>query len=137
MHEIAQDGHAVRGMLHFRVELEAEPSPAVGDGGAVGVGGSSQRGHPVGQPLNAVSVAHPYRNLVTDAGQQSRFALVVDQIGVSVLAHVAGDHASAQLVDQRLHPVADAKHRQAEINHPLRYGRRARDRTRWPARPTG
>ena len=108
--EIAQDGHAVRGVLHLRVELEAEPSPAVGDGGAIGVGGTRQRGHSVGQPFHAVAVAHPDRNPAADTGQQSAVGLFAEQVGVAVLAHVAGDHRSAQLVYQRLHPVADAQH---------------------------
>ena len=125
MHEITQDGHAVRGVLHLRVELETKPSPAVGDGGAIGVGSASQRGHTVGQPFDAVAVAHPDRNLAADAGQQPRVALVADQVGVAVLAHVAGNYGSAQLVDQRLHPVADAEHGQAGVDYPLLDGRRA------------
>jgi hypothetical protein len=64
-------------------------------------------------------VAHPYLETAREAGEETiRFEDLVR--GFSELALVARDNYSAELLGEKLHPVADAQNRDAESKKTVR-----------------
>ena len=121
-------------VVHLGVELEAEQVPPVADGGHGRVLGEGEAGESRWQSLDAVAVAHPHleggRQIVEQGRATSREApagggAVLVQGGVAELLLGAPGHRASQLVDQRLHAVADAQHRQLPFEDPVWDHRRA------------
>jgi hypothetical protein len=78
----------------------------------------------VGHLLDAVAVAHPDveqavalgGGVILDVAQQPRVTARTD-LGVAVFVVVGVDHLAAEVLGHRLHAVADAEHRHAELEH--------------------
>ena len=103
-------------------------SAPVADGGHRGVLGKRQAGESRRQFLHPVAVAHPdlhrRRELVeqrrASAGQSPpRRRAVLVQRRVAELLLQPPRHCTAQLVHQRLHPVADTQDGQLALKHPV------------------
>ncbi len=114
MHEVGDQRRAARGVHDLGVELHGvEIARLVGDrreGSAL-----RHRDHleTVGQPRDAVAVAHPHlvaRALVPHTVEQPA-GLDHLQLGAAELAVVAALDAAAQLLNHGLLAVADAQHR--------------------------
>ncbi len=69
---------------------------------------------------------------IFDVAQQRGVAARAD-LGVAEFAHLARHHLATELGRHRVHAVADAEHRHAELEHGLRRGRRARGGHRFGA----
>ena len=79
---------------------------------------------PGGSCFGFVAVRHPDRQRAFETFEQRRVGMQQVDLGVAVLALVAGHDFAAQLVRHELQAVADAEHRQAEMQHALVGGRR-------------
>ena len=117
-----------RRVRHLGVELHGvEPALLVGDGRerrALGHGHHLEAGGELG---DAVAVAHPHGvglALGPHALEQGRIGDHL-QLGAAELAVVAALHPAAELRHHGLLAVADAEHRQAGLEHPVRRPGRA------------
>jgi len=136
MHEAFENGAALHGVRDFRVELDGVELAALV--GHAGDRAGRRRGHGLetdGQFHHGVAVAHPDlqhavafgRREVGDILQQRRMAVGTD-FRVTELTRLAGGlgghHLATQLLRHGLHAVADAEHRNPQIEHHFRRARR-------------
>ena len=117
--EIPEDGAALVGVRHLRVELDAEHllTPLQGNRHAVAVAGNHAA--VVGQVVHRVGVAHPHLGGGAHISIQA-FQLLRHQSGGAVFALVAGAHCAARLDVQQLHAIAYTQHRHAERGKPFK-----------------
>src|SRR5579859_1722748 len=127
-HEAVQDLHTLPCVRDLGMELNRiETACLVGHGGnrtSLGRGHQPESG---GQLDHLVAVAHPHfqhavalgRAEVLDAVQELRVPACPD-LGIAELAHFARLDAAAELLRHGLHAVADAEHRDAELEYSLR-----------------
>ena len=123
-HEIAQHRRALDGMSHLGMELHAvEAAGRIGERRDGTVGRGRVGGKALGQHAHAVAVVHEHRRLGLNALEQRGIGDA--EHGVAVLAHLGGLHpAAAEIVDE-LHAVADAQHRNAQMQDLLLHAGRA------------
>src|SRR5206468_10423808 len=126
-HEAPEDLRALPGVRDFWVELHSVEAPRLvghpGDGASVGRGHQLEAGRHVD---DLVAVAHPdlehavalRRAEVLDAVEKPRVTASAN-FGVAELAHLARLDLSAELLRHGLHAVADAEHRDAELERRL------------------
>ncbi|MCY1521143.1 hypothetical protein D9M68_559430 [compost metagenome] len=127
-HEAVDDGLALHGVRDFGVELQRVVAARLvghaGDGAAVGAGHELEAGRQLG---DLVAVAHPHVEHAVAFGR-GEVGDVLQQRGVAMGAHgreaelalVAAFDLAAELLGHGLHAVADAEHRNAEVEHGLR-----------------
>ena len=114
--EAVEDLRAVRRVDDLGVELD--PVEALlgalerGDRRARAGGESDEAGRGL---EDAVAVAHPALLLMRQPGQQTSAAVGEDQRRAAELPRIGALDAAAEDVDHRLHPVADAQHRDLEL----------------------
>ena len=135
--EARQDLLAVRGVDDLGVELDAVDAAldALDRGDGRGARGGERR--EAGRRLeHRVAVRHPARLLAGQAREQPA-VLAHGQVRAPELADLGLLDASAERVDEKLHPVADAEHRNAELEQPPIERRRARARRRMRGRRRG
>ena len=130
--EAVEDLGAVRRVDDLGVELDPVQAPL----GALAGGdrrpwAGGQRDEARRRLEDAVAVAHPALLLARQPGQQLPAAVGEDQRGAPELARVGAFDPAAEDMDHRLHPVADAQHRDVELEQLAAQLRRAR-----PSRPT-
>ncbi len=138
--EVAQQRRAVRSVRDLGMKLHAPDAPrVVGDGGercAVGRGDGAEAGR---HADDAVAVAHPYllaRARRPDAVKQRAVGDHVD-IGAAELAMLGGDDLAAQRGADELLAVADAEHRNAQLEDARRRARAPLPHAPRPGRPRG
>ncbi len=127
-HEAREQRHALHGVRDLGVELHGVIAPRLV--GHAGDGAAGRAGHELEarrQRRDLVAVAHPHLEHavafgggeVLDAFEQ-RGVAVSAHLGVAKLAAVAAFNLAAQLVGHGLHAVADAQHRDAQLEHGVR-----------------
>ncbi len=123
--EALEQGIALLGMCHFRVELNAVPALGFvrhrGDRNAIG---GCRDGEPRRRLGDVIAVAHPHierlvRRVIAEACEQAIRRNDIDT-RVTELARIGSFRGAAQLRGQRLHAVANAEDGQARIEHFLR-----------------
>ena len=123
VHEVADQRRPARRVRHLGVELHrVEPALLVGDGRERGALGHRHHLEAGGELRDAVAVAHPHGvggALAPHALEQGRIGGDL-HLGAAELAVVAALHAAAELCHHGLLAVADAEHRQAGLEHPVR-----------------
>ena len=138
--EIAQQFRALRRVRDLGMKQHAVKAPLVvgdrGKGRGVAGGDRAEAGR---QRLDLVAVAHPHLGAPALGPQPVEQQAVVENVdkGAAEFLMLAQRHAAAQLVAHRLHAVADAEHRHAELEHDRGRARRGCPRSPRPGRPTG
>ena len=124
--EVAQNLRALRRVLDLRVKLHAvQAALHVAHRRVRRIVRVRQRHEALRRALDAVAVRHPHVDLVGHAVEQRVVAVRVrDLREAEFLLLRPGDHA-AERVGQRLHPVADAQHRQPALEDVAGHLRRA------------
>jgi hypothetical protein len=132
--EALQDPAALAGMGDLRMELQAvQPALDIGHAGHRGRVGAGHQLEARRQLGNAVTVRHPHiqhavafgRRVVLDIAQQRRVASG-PHLRIAELAMPGVLDDAAQLLGHGLHPIADAEHRDAQLEHGLGRARRLR-----------
>ncbi len=128
-HEIAQQRGAARRVHHLGMELHrVELALLVRDGGKRRVVRDADHLEAIGQPRDAVAVAHPHGvpgAFLPDALEQRGVLHHLD-LGAAEFAVMSALDLAAELRRHRLLAVADAEHRHAGIENGLRSARRRR-----------
>ena len=135
--KILQHGLAHGCMTHFRMELQPEYFLAVSDGCYGRVLGVCQGREVVGKLLHPVAVTHPHLQRWRQPMENRSFGSLLVQDCRPELLFEPRRHLAAQLVHQRLHPVADAQNRQPPLETPSPAPAAPRARRRWPGLPIG
>ena len=114
--EVLQELGAARGVLHLGVELDAV-EPALGALHRGHRRRRRRRGHPESRRGvgHRVEVAHPAAGRVGQVVEQ--LAAEVAQLGLAVLPPARAGDRAAEGHGHGLHPVADAEHRDPELEH--------------------
>ena len=125
--KIAEHGLAVRAVRHFRMELKGvDASCLVLHGGHVQRGRAARYGKAGGRRFHLVPVRHPHAGglapaahgeVVPDAVPQ-RAAAGEFQIRRAVFPRFGLGEFASQIVREKLHAVADAQHRHAQLQQP-------------------
>ncbi len=109
-HEVAQESASLWRVPDLGVELHAIKAPGEVANSRRRAAGPRQSHETRGQLRHVIAVAHPDVHLRRQAGQQRRLRCGDRKLGVAVLVGRRLD-AAAQVMRQKLHPVAYAKHR--------------------------
>ena len=120
--EVAQDGSSLLGVVDFGMELHGVVLARGIFEGGLGVGGLRDEMEAGRKLFGFVAVGHPD---VQRAGESFEEGAVVAQqfdVGVSVLALVAGADFAAELLRHEVQAVTDAQHRKAEVQHLVVHG---------------
>ena len=127
--EIPQQVRARRRVHDLRMELDAVKAPGlVGDGGEGCPLAGADDPEPFGQGNHPVAVAHPHLvglARLPDPVEQPRSSASTLHRRPAELAMVGGFDGTAQDIDHGLLAIADAEHRQAELEDDWRRGGRA------------
>src|SRR6478736_4371014 len=115
--ERANDFRAARRVGHFGMELDAvEAARWIRDSGERSAGAGPDALEASGQGSEAVAVAHPDLDLLAcGKGGEDADRLLDGQLRAAVFSLGIGFHLATQLVGHQLLAVADAEHRQAEL----------------------
>ena len=128
VHEVRQQLGAVRRVHHLGVEHgRVDAALLIARHGERRILARRLDGEAVGQPRDAIAMAHPHRIALADlphAVEQRRGFLDVD-LGPAELGRMAALDDAAELHGRRLLAVADGKNGQAAVEHALRGTRRA------------
>ena len=117
--KIVDDLAAARRVRHFRMKQDAvERLGFVPDRRVRRVGAGRDDPEPWGQRLELVAVARPHgdRAVRVESLEQSP-ALADRDLGASILSLFRGAHFGAEPVCNELHPIADAEHGDAQLEH--------------------
>ena len=118
--EVLQNSCPVRRVDDLRVELNADDVPCVRSGGDRRILGLCDCGETRGLLDDAVAVAHPNGKRRRKAFKDGMLSVPLLQHGVPVFPLAARLDLASQLVHDRLHPIANAEHGEALVEHPRR-----------------
>src|SRR2546430_10304133 len=112
MEKILEDLQALWRMGDFRMELNAiQPARGILHGGDGCIVRTSDALEPGRQLLDAVTVAHPHRDLAGRQTPEKRTACIDQELGMAILALSRRGHPTAELMCHQLHTIAYAENR--------------------------
>ncbi len=125
--EIAEQFRAMRRVDDLEMELDTvKPARIIGDGGIGGAVAGADHTESLWDPLDPVAMAHPHLLAVALCPNTLKQVAIIDHIdeGAPEFLVVGIDDLAAQLRAYGLLAIADAEHRQAEIEGALGRARR-------------
>ena len=133
-HEALYQPCSLRGVRDLRVELHAvETPPLIAHRGEGNRGGRGRDRKAARQGIDPVAMAHPHVEHRAPVGIAPVLELIEQargsgypHLGVAELPLARARHAPAELLRHGLHAVADAEHRNPEVEHRAGRPRRAR-----------
>ena len=124
--EVADEALARVGVDDFRVKLDAEPpSRRIAERGDGRIVRPGKRGKAGGKVGDVIRVAHPDAGGGGDFPKDGRIRPDELQRGATVFLAGRGRDRSAELMNHRLHPVADSQNGDAGVENPFGRERRA------------
>ena len=117
--EVAQDGSSLLGVVHFGMELHGVVLARGIFEGGLGVRGLRDKLEAGRKFFGFVAVRHPDVQRAAESLEEGAVVAQEFDVGVSVLALVAGADFAAELLRHEVQAVTDAQHRQAEMQHLL------------------
>ena len=118
--KVLEHHYTLLGVVHFRVELESvDISALICDRSIRRVLARTDHFKPFRQSLRTVTVAHPYRRVLLDVFED-RCGFIFDmKFRFPVLMVIGGDHLTAKVLCDQLHPVTDPKNGKTKVPNAL------------------